>query len=302
MCTNPDRPWPAWDGSLSYDLESIKKRIEEQKERINEVDSIYLTGGEPTLHPNFLEIARYLNDNFPRQRIKLLTNGRRFSYDDFAKKFLETIKNIEVDLSIYGPDQKTHDQVTRARGSFEQTLKGLANLLKYKKDNQAIGVRTVLTSFSYREIFKTLKLIKDNFSEVDRVIVIFHEIEAQAVRNLELIKINYLDIQPYFGAIKSFLTSFKEIRFYHFPLCVIDQEFWPYVWKTLPNSEVSFVETCRACQLKEFCVGIHKGYLENISRQGFAAAKLGKNKKIVFSGDSYRPINKVEKLKIKIKK
>jgi len=297
MCTNPDRPWPAWDGSFSYDFESIIKRIEAQRDKISQAESLYLTGGEPTLHPNFLEITSYLNDNFPRQRIKLLTNGRRFSYEGFAKKFLNSVKNIEVDLSLYGPNQEIHDQVTRASGSFEQTQKGLANLLKYKKNNQVVGIRTVLTKLSYQEIFKTLSLIRERFSEVDRVIVIFHEIEAQAVKNLDAIKINYQEMQPYFGGLKSFLAGFKEIRFYHFPLCVVGQEFWPHVWKTLPDNEVSFIGVCRNCELKGFCVGIHKGYLENIGREGFGAVKMNKDERIVPSGDKYRPISKIEKLK-----
>ncbi len=295
MCTNPDRPWPAWDGSFAYDYDSLIKRIEKDRKKILQANSLYLTGGEPTLHPRFLDIVQYLKDNFPEQRIKLLTNGRRFAYNDFAKKFLAISDNLETDVSFCGANNQTHDAVTQARGSFEQTLNGFENLLKYKRVGQIVGVRTVLNRLTYQGIYKTLSLIQKKFAEADRVIVIFHELEAQAIKNIDQIKINYQEVAPFISQTASLLEGFKEIRFYHFPLCIIDQAFWPFVWKTLPDKEVEFLPSCHGCQLKEHCVGIHKGYSKHVGKKGFAAIKKIDKKKIVLSGNSYQPILKIIK-------
>lgn len=291
MCTNPDRPWPAWDGDFNYDFESIIGRLEKFKEKIKAADSVYLTGGEPTLHPQFLNILKYLAGIFPEQRLNLLTNGRRFIYQDFVEKVLEVTDNFEIDLSLCGPRSEIHDAVTRTQGSFEQTIKGLENLLKNKKKKQIVGVRTVLNQFSYKYIGQTLELLRDKFSSLDRVIIIFPEFEAQAIKNIKRVKINYTQTKPYIDGVYPLLSSFKEIRFYHFPLCTVGKKIWPYLWRTLPASEVKFVKVCGKCNYKHLCLGIHKGYLENISKKDFSP--IQEKIDMELTGDIYRPIHRV---------
>jgi MoaA/NifB/PqqE/SkfB family radical SAM enzyme len=290
MCTNPDGPWPAWDGNFEYDFETLINRLEKHREKINEAESIYLTGGEPTLHPQFLDILKYLTINFPKQRLKLLTNGRRFIYQNFTKEVLSLTDNFEIDMSLCGPTSEVHDSVTQVKGSFEQATKGLKNLLKNKKKGQIVGIRTVLNKITYQHIPQTLSFLKREAGSLDRIIVIFMEFEAQAIKNIDLIKINYAQVKPYINQTIPFLKDFKEIRFYHFPLCAVDREVWPYVWRTLPASEIDFVDACSTCNYRNFCLGIHKGYLENISKEDFFSIK--EEIKIEPSGDSYRPINK----------
>ncbi|MDD2753122.1 MAG: radical SAM protein [Candidatus Portnoybacteria bacterium] len=291
MCTNPDRPWPAWDGSFDYSFEAIIGRLEKNRKKIKAAESIYLTGGEPTLHPRFLDIFRYLAKTFPAQRIKLLTNGRRFIYRDFAEKFLAVTNNLEIDMSLCGPESAVHDGVTRAAGSFEQAAKGLRIILENRRPGQEIGVRTVLNKATFRHIGGTLRLLRDKFQDLDRVIVIFMEFEAQAIKNIDLVKINYAQARPYLDEAGPILKDFKDIRFYHFPLCTVAKNIWPYVWRTLPAKEVSFVRACGKCGYKKLCSGIHKGYLKSVGREDFfpVKEKIG----MELSGDFYRPINNI---------
>ncbi len=292
MCTNPDRPWPAWDGSFKYDYKSLIKRIKDSKDKIKEYDSIYLSGGEPTLHPQFLDVFKYLSDNFPGQRIKLLTNGRRFFYADFAKEFLQITNNLDINLSIYGPDKKIHDAVTRLPDSFEQTTKGLENLLRYKKDGQLIDIRFVITKLSYKHLDQFLEMAKEKFSSVDRIILIFPEIENQAQKNLKTIQVTYDQVKPYLEKIYPLFKKFKEVRLYHFPLCTISNKFWPYAWRTWPVKEVTFLPFCNQCRYKKNCVGLHKEYLKNIGRKDFNPIKKGLN--IKKRDDFHHPIIRVE--------
>ena len=291
MCTNPDRPWPAWDGSFDYDLKSIIGRLEKNQEKIKATDCIYLTGGEPTLHPHFLDILKYLAKNFPEQRLKILSNGRRFSYSDFAKKVLGATDNLEIDMSLCGPSSQVHDRVTRTAGSFEQAKKGLVNLLKHKSGSQVVGIRTVLSRITYPHIGQTLSLLSKEFPSLDRTIVIFMEFEAQAIKNSQAIKINYGQVRPFINDVFPLLEKFKEIRFYHFPLCVVDPKLWPYLWRTLPKKEIGFVPACRKCQYKKLCLGIHKGYLKNISQKDFSPIR--RKVELKTSGIIYRPIESV---------
>lgn len=296
MCTNPDWPWPAWDGSYNYDYQAIIKRIEQVKEKIKLDDSIYLTGGEPTLHPHFLDILKYISQHFPKQRIKLLTNGRRFFYKDFTKRVLGINNDFDIDLSIHGPTGDIHDAIARTPGSFEQAIKGLENLLLYR-DKQIIGIRFIITKLSYQYISQFLEMIKKRFPLIDRLILVFLEVENQAVKNLESVKISYSQVRPYLKEIYPLLKNFKEVRFYHFPLCTIPEEFWPYVWRTLPAEEVDFVKACNQCKYKEYCLGIPKGYLEHMGHKDFSPIK--KHFKIKKTNNTYQPIGKSQTTRLR---
>lgn len=286
MCTNPDRPWPAWDGSLDYDYDSIIRRLVQDRDRIAATESIYLTGGEPTLHPQFLKILGYLVKNFPEQKLKLLTNGRTFFYEDFAVKVLKKAPELEIELSLHGPGPGTHDRITGAEGSFAQSAQGLKNLLNHRK-KQKICIRTVLGKSSYRHIRKTLQFFL-NYPELDRVIVLFPELEGQGLKDLDAVRITYLQVRTYLEKCIDLFPFFNDIRLYHFPLCVISGKLWPYIWRTLPEKEVAFSKNCRACRVREFCLGAHKGYLKNAKVSEFRPIR--KKLKIQGSPDPHSPI------------
>jgi len=291
MCTNPPAPWPAWDGSFGYDYDSIIARLEKKSVEIKLSDSIYITGGEPTIHPRFRDILKYLKFNFPKQTKRLLSNGRSFSYEKYAQDILAIDPDLEIDMSLYGPNEKIHDAVTQAPGSFEQSRQGLKNLLRNKSVNQVIGLRFVLTRESYQNILEFLDLVKNDFSQIDRLIIIFPEYEAQAVKNMDDIMIKYREVKPLVNDVREkilTLSKLVETRLYHFPLCVIDRKFWPLVWKTWPENEVEFIEACDQCQMKKFCVGPHKGYLQNVGVDEFLP--FLSRVEVEESGNVYRPI------------
>jgi len=293
MCTNPDRPWPAWDGSFDYSYKSLIERIKKSEEKIKTYDSIYLSGGEPTLHPEFSRVLRFISEYFPKQRIKLLTNGRKFLYRDFTEEVLNITNNLDVELSIYGSDKKSHEAVTRTLGSFEQTLNGLKNLLNYKKKGQLINVRFVITKLSYKHLEEFLKLMKKKFISTDRIMLIFWEVEHQAVKNIKTVKVTYNQVSPYLKNANALLKTFKEVRLYHFPLCVISEKFWPYVWRTLPEDGILFKSSCNKCKYKKYCLGIPKEYSEHIGINEFKL--INKNIEIEETKDTYHPILKVNK-------
>lgn len=288
MCTNPERPWPAWDGSFDYDYKSLVKRIEKAEDKIRTYDSIYLSGGEPTIHPDFLKFLEFISNKFPEQRIKLLTNGRRFAYGDFAQKTLNITNNIDIELSIYGPNQKVHGEVTRAKGSFNQTVQGLSNLLKYKNEKQLINVRFVITNLSYKHLENFLKLMKKKFVSTNRIMLIFWEVENNAVKNIDLVKVTYDQVFPYLKKITPLLKCFKEARLYHFPLCVLPENLWSYAWRTLPEDGIVFKEECKKCQYQKYCLGIPKEYSEHIGIKEFNP--VNKKFKIKKTKDIYHPI------------
>ncbi len=291
MCTNPSSPWPAWDGSYDYDYDSIVSRLKKKKKDLADGDSIYLTGGEPTLHPGFLDILKYLSVNFPKQEIKLLTNGRRFCYKNFTREFLSINSNIKIEMSLYGPFPQIHDSVTRTPDSFRQTFLGLKNLLKNRQKNQTVSLRFVLTKKSYKHIKDFLILMEKEFPFLNEIIIIFMEYEGQALVNKGKVAITYAEVEPYLEESFSLIESIGKVKLYHFPLCVLGEDFWPYCWKTWPREEVTLVSACQKCPYENYCVGIHKEYLKNVGSSEFYPP--GIKRKAEVGSNPYKPIDKV---------
>lgn len=294
MCTNPS-DFQNENPYKDYSFDALKQRIDKIKffnkkgDLID--DKIILTGGEPTIHPDFFKLLSFIRKRFPEVTIELDTNGRRFYYSSFTKKVLK-FKRINIYTSLHGFDKKTHDAITRTPGSFSQTVKGIQNLLKYKKLGlHESELRIIITKLTYQYVEKILKFIKENFSQVDRIVIIFMEMEGHAKKNFKTVGLSYSQFQNYIPKIAEWIPKFKEFRFYHFPLCVIDHSLWKYVWRTLPDYEVTFLPKCKTCLYKKCCLGIHKDYIEKIGAKEFKPVK--KKYIIKETGDFYHPIKDV---------
>jgi len=265
------------DDSL-FSLSNLLKRIErfyrgEQEFLSNYRDTFSITGGEPTLSAHLFPVIKRINELFPGTRIICLSNGRRFAYAHYAKEFLKLSDNLELKIAVHGHNSKLHDRITQVSGSFKQTIKGLENILRFKKPRQQIGIRIVIHRLNYKFLENIVKFVKDSFSEVGQLVFIFCEIEGQACKNFKRVKLTYSELLPYISRIYKLLGYFSEVRFYHFPLCALPVQFYPYIWRTLPDFEVSFPRKCKDCYLKELCLGVHKGYLEYIGDEEFKPVK-----------------------------
>ena len=105
--------------SLELKFEDYKKVLDELREM--GCMSILLTGGEPTLHKDFLRIARYAKQL--GIIVDIYTNGLVFS-EELLDELVE-LKPNSVSFSLYGSRAEVHDAVTLIPGSFEKSLKSM---------------------------------------------------------------------------------------------------------------------------------------------------------------------------------
>jgi len=89
---------------------------------------LVLTGGEPTLRkdlPRLVALARALG----YQPIQVQTNGRMLSYPAVVRRLLDA-GVTELSPALHGPDASVHDALTRAPGSYDETLAGIRNAVR----------------------------------------------------------------------------------------------------------------------------------------------------------------------------
>ena len=89
---------------------------------------IVLTGGEPTIRRDLVELVRAAR-TIGYAPIQVQTNGRMLSYPELVDRLVRA-GVTEISPALHGPDAATHDALTKARGAFEQTVRGIENAVR----------------------------------------------------------------------------------------------------------------------------------------------------------------------------
>jgi len=111
------------EGCAHVPFEDLLGRLRKGRESS---DELVLTGGEPTLHPRVLELVTAAKE-LGYEQIQVQTNGRRLAYPSFVDA-LVTAGVTEFSPALHGPTAEVHDALTRAPGSFRQTVAGIRYL------------------------------------------------------------------------------------------------------------------------------------------------------------------------------
>lgn len=103
-------------------LADIKAEMENARARGNH---LVVTGGEPTIRPDFVEIIRYAREL--DYTVNVQTNGRRLSDPKLADA-LTQFDQVSYCIALHGPCADIHDTITQRPGSFAETVQGFHNL------------------------------------------------------------------------------------------------------------------------------------------------------------------------------
>lgn len=97
------------------DLDTVKRMLDGLVESEGEPDVVQLSGGEPTLHPQFLEIVAEAKAR-PIRHLMVNTNGVRIANDPaFVEALIPYRKNFEVYLQFDSLRDAVHQRIRGAR-------------------------------------------------------------------------------------------------------------------------------------------------------------------------------------------
>jgi MoaA/NifB/PqqE/SkfB family radical SAM enzyme len=152
---------------------------------------VVLSGGDPTLHPDFTKIVAKAKEMGYRH-IQCVTNGRMFSYSNFLRSSIDSGLN-EVTFSFHGHHAILHDQLTGVNGSFAQSLRGLRNALRAKK--LIVSVDIVINKLNVRLLDRILDFfINEGVREFDLLQIIPF---GRAWDNRKKLLYNIPQVMPY---------------------------------------------------------------------------------------------------------
>jgi len=255
------------------------------------IDYIILTGGEPTLHPEFFEIINF----FKNQGIgfRIITNLLKFNEIDFLKRF----KSFFLDFKNKEQENSTRviTSINDLPGYHLSALKrinGLKRLLEY-------NLPLMVTVVVYQDNLKYLprlalylkKLFEENIPPITlyiefRLIYIEGTLDSLLKKSLPQ---NFDKLRCSMEKTINILDSSEvKLSLWNFPLCYInnskqveniginaklDRRFIKINRDLqLGNAEVRSWKTylksyseCKRCKLKDVCSGVDKDYFEKFN-------------------------------------
>jgi hypothetical protein len=86
-------------------------------------------GGEPTLHPQFINFLAFASQK--NMICSIATNCRTFANSKFTEEIASYGKDsIYIRTSLYGHTAMIHDRIARSDNSFDDCMKGVDNVVK----------------------------------------------------------------------------------------------------------------------------------------------------------------------------
>jgi len=135
------------------DLDTAELRIRLADARAH-ADNIVFTGGEVTLRADLLELVAHAKE-LGFGTIQIQTNGRMLAYRKNCEELIAAGAN-EFSPALHGHTAELHDYLTRAKGSFAQTSRGIRNL---KNLGQPVITNSVITRSNYRHLPALARLL-----------------------------------------------------------------------------------------------------------------------------------------------
>lgn len=253
MCPSPDA---ARKNALPANIPDL---IELARHIPSDTPHLTITGGEPFLiGEEIFPFIRFLKEKFPSTELLFLTNGRVFALDQYVQLFLNAIpNNTIVAIPVHGSCDRVHDAITRAEGSFQQTKRGIRQLIQH---GIPVEIRLVVSKLNIADFDNIADLMIQEFRGVGYVSVIAMEMTGNARKNREQVWIPYKEaFSTIAGAIQKMVKNGINVKLYNFPICTVEKPFWTLCERSISPEKVRFAEICDRCRYRHACGGVFAG-------------------------------------------
>ncbi|MFH1234305.1 MAG: radical SAM protein [Candidatus Diapherotrites archaeon] len=198
--------------------EKIKEFLDEGRKKGD--IQVVLTGGEPTIRPDIVEIVGYARE-IGYSDIQLQTNGRMLAYKDFCKKLVDAGASSFM-FGIHGSSAEVHDYLTQSPGAFSQALQGVKNLVALRESLRIsmISVNSVVSKASYRQAPETARLFAG--LGIDQLQFAFIHCVGNALKNIELLLPTKTEVMPFIHeGLEIGLKAGMAMRVEAYPFCFL---------------------------------------------------------------------------------
>jgi His-Xaa-Ser system radical SAM maturase HxsC len=241
-------------------------RVDEMLQTIRLVDpetpELGISGGEPTLlKEGFLQVVRSCKEHLPATSLHVLSNGRLFRYDEFARQLADIRHHdLMVGIPVYSDVAALHDWVVQARGAFDDTLLGLQNLGRW---NVPVEIRVVVHRHTFERLPQLAEFIYRNLTFASHVALMGLEIMGFAIANIDQLWIDPWDYREQLEEATLFLAERgMNVSVYNHQLCTVTPSIWRYCRKSISDWKNDYLPLCDSCTVRGECGGFFTSSLQ----------------------------------------
>jgi heme b synthase len=145
---------------------------------------IIMTGGEPLLRSDILDLAHYGTEK--GFRMVMATNGTLFTEEVIQKMKDSGIQRVSISLD--GPTAETHDAFRKVKGSFEGSLHGIELL---KKGGVEFQINTTITRINLHLVPNLLRLAVDVGAVAHHIFLLVPTGRGKELQDQEISALDY---------------------------------------------------------------------------------------------------------------
>lgn len=207
-------------GRMNWTTEEVLGVIDEAKDRGS--SSIVLTGGEVTLRKDFPQLMAHAL--CLGMSVAVQTNGRQLEAWDKLHAFDNICASFTV--AVHAPNAEIHDSITRAPGSFDETIRGIQLLCR--RSNISVTGKLVISKRNQVELCETLEMLAG--IGVRRFNIAFPHAERFPPKDFAEVVPRYRELREELACCATFLAAnrFNSV-FETIPYCVTPN--CPEIWE-----------------------------------------------------------------------
>lgn len=247
MCSQPPKK-----RDDSWILDEIEQLIPLIPKNTHELG---FTGGEPTTNPErFLSIMNLVKNYLPHTAVHILSNGRTFSDQSFSQEFSRiNLHDAMVGIPLYADTPEVHDYIVQADGAFDETIRGIINLKKYR---QNVELRIVLHKVSIDRLIPLCEFIARNLLFVNQVALMGLEMMGFTRANLDKLWIDPFEYKDTLSKAVHILNTYGiKVLIYNHQLCLINDDVREFYVKSISDWKNEYAEECKDCLALSECGG-----------------------------------------------
>lgn len=227
---------------------------------------ITLTGGEPLLHPNFVEMYNYCYDK--GFKIKIFTNG--LLIDRFIMLFKKKIP-YKIEISLYGSNNLVYFNVCKTKNVFDKIFN---NMVLLNQEKIPFCIKTVILEANVNDFDNISQISKDLKKDFRYDIILFNS------KNFTMNQKSNILINEHH---KIFMRKIKREKINNWLNYKLKNEFKlqnDYLYKCYAGRRSLFVSVCGGVRICNFAEFSEKKKIFLCNKYGIVLSNMLQKKKI----------------------
>jgi His-Xaa-Ser system radical SAM maturase HxsC len=223
-----------------------------------------ISGGEPTLLGiHLFELLDLIAAELPETGVHILSNGRTFAWDTWAEALSKVkIRDLVIGIPLYSDYYQLHDFIVQSHNAFNQTMRGLHNLMRW---GVRVELRIVLHRQTIPRLDKLARYIYKNLPFVEHVAFMGLEYVGYTPYNRNLL---WIDPNTYSSMLEEAVSYLSmhgmNVSIYNLPFCMLPESTWEYSRQSISDWKTDYHSKCDGCTKLDSCAGMFSWNVDHV--------------------------------------